>query len=278
MSIKTKLHHMRDIIMSDRTINNGLPQLPTLDAMEAAHKYYIDRDVVDLMGRNDVQLSIAAMIQAGIARLPFDPLLIEYETLGKTNGAKEPIPIHCCVLLTERADCIGAQVMLLYDHPEGELVRCTRDNGYLSVRLIDSHPKPTIQVDSEGAGDTLDCEIAALGAMMALLMLNVRGIEKRVVEVAPLNKQRVKRGRTCIPSHTIIHIGTIYDRQGKGQRYTTDASGRKMRVHMRRGHARHQAFGEGHQEHKWIFIPPVLVNYREEGDRKIHPTEQVVRV
>lgn len=39
-------------------------------------------------------------------------------------------------------------------------------------------------------------------------------------------------------------------------------AGRTMPVHMRAGHARRQHHGPGNSEVKWVYIPPVLVNFK----------------
>lgn len=266
--IGTKLHQLREIVGTRENV-------PLLHDMLKAPKYFIDKDVVDLLSRNDVQTSIAAMIQANVARLPFNPLLIEYDTFGDTGGK-----MHCFVLLEEAAGCIRAQNFIMYESEKynSTVARETRAGSHIRIDLINSVDilKPTIKVDANGAGDTLDAQIAAVAVMIALLMLNVKGIEKRVVETESLNKQRVKRNKHPVPSHTVIHIGTIYDRSGKGHRYINDGKRGPMPVHMRRGHARHQACGEGMKDHKWVYIPPVLVNYREESTMRI--PEQTVRI
>lgn len=265
--IGTKLHQIRELIVEENKL---------IEEMLAAPKYYIDRDVVELLGRPDVQSSIAAMIIADVARLPFNPLLIEYDTFGDTGGK-----IHCAVLLQEAAGCIQARNFILYESVQHgrTVVRETGQGGYIRIDLLHNSElnKPTIKVDPLGCGDRLDAQLAAIASMIALLMLNVKGIEKRVVETSRLNTVRKKHAKSAIPEHTIIHIGTIYDRNGKGHKYVSQGQRGHMPVHMRRGHARHQACGEGQKDRKWVYIPPVLVNYREEhGPVKI--PQQVVRV
>lgn len=258
--IGTKLHQLQQLI----------PDEPLLPKYLAAPKYYVDRDVVEIMSREDVQESVKAMIQAGIARLPFNPLLIEFKSINsKVLNASQ---VHFFVLLSETDGGIRAESSLMYDTDDTTMYRAVR--GTTEVTLTEQ----AILVNT--GGDEIDGTAVGLAVMMALLMLNVKGIEKRVVEVNRLNKQRMKSSKPRIPSHTVIHIGTIYDRSGKGVRYVDGGpSGRKMRVHMRRGHARHQACGEGMTERKWVYIPPVLVNYSEgDGQQPIHPSSQIIRV
>jgi hypothetical protein len=270
VTIKTKLHVIEEVIYAaEKTVD------PLVLKMMEAPKFYVDRDVVKLLQRSDAQSSIAAMIKAGVARLPYNPLLLEYETFGDSGGK-----LHCCVLLTEKAGGFHAEVMFLYDTSDGRTaIRSTVLNKEILVYLLyNEHDdsKPTIKVEGNGSGDKLDCEIVAYATMMALLMLNIRGIEKQHIETRALNKSREKKGKGAIPEHTIVHIGTVFDRNGRGQRFGGN-TGRTMPVHLRRGHARHQACGEGMKDHRWVYIPPVLVNYKEDGDKPRTP-EQLIRV
>lgn len=164
--IKTKLHRIREIIDSNSGVVKTKERSLILERMEAANKYFVDRDVVELMNREDVQLSIAAMIDAGVARLPFNPLLIEYATISKDDH-----PIHCCVLLTEQDDSIGAEVILVYNNGSGELVRSSFEGARVKTTFVHEKGKAGLRVDANNAGDTLDAEITALAVMMALLML-----------------------------------------------------------------------------------------------------------
>lgn len=277
MTIKTKLHLVDEVINAFEVSRGAKKNYrdPLVEKMMEAPKFYVDRDVVELLQRNDAQASIAAMIKADVARLPYNPLLLEYETFGDTGGR-----MHCCVLLSEKAGAFAAEVLLIYEAPDGKTaVRSTPLNSEILVYLLYSgdNDRPTIKVEGNGSGDKLDCEIVAYATMMALLMLNIKGIEKQHVETHALNKARAKKDKSPIPSHTIVHIGTIFDKSGKGHRFGGN-TGRTMAVHLRRGHARNQACGEGRQDHKWIYIPPVLVNYREADGKRPRVPEQLIRV
>ena len=99
---------------------------------------------------------------------------------------------------------------------------------------------------------------AGFAAQIALLMLHTRGIEKEVIEPTKLNAKRQGTGKIRIPRHTVVRIRR-YDREGRAH---SVGGGRQLPLHLRIGHARHQAHGPHHSERKWIFIPPVIVNYR----------------
>lgn len=257
--IRTRLHELESSGFDD----------PLLKEMYSAHKYFIDEGVISILSREDVSLSISAMVQADVARLPFAPLLIEFfaPCINEVNKVGR---LHACVLLDEKVGAIRARNLVTYMGLDEKLIArvafkdtlITFDKGQIVIAC---------------AGDQLDGDVITIGIMCALLMLNVKGIEKEIIEPVKLNAARAKKGKSLVPAHTVIRIGTIYDRAGRGYRYDGNpGTGRHVRVHMRRGHARHQACGEGQQDRKWVYIPPVLVNYRD-GD-SLPVVEQVIRV
>lgn len=248
--IATKLHQLAGLVGEAE---------PIVVAMRAAAKFFIAPEIVDIMPRSDVQKSIGAMLQAGIARLPFSPLLVEFAVVP---------PIHRLVLLDEIGNSgdggFRARVVTI------------RQAGFAIV----STSKITVEIRQsglhvDGHSDESEGRAVGLAASMALLMLNVRGVEKEVVSVERLNLVRQRKGQPLVPQHTVIRIGTIYDRHGQGHKYGGSESGRHMPVHFRCGHARHQHFGEGNAEIRVVYIPPVLVNYREGGEPPRAPEKAV---
>ena len=101
--------------------------------------------------------------------------------------------------------------------------------------------------------------IAGASLGIALLMLNIQGVEKEVIEPTKLNRQRKASGKPGIPTHTVMRIGHVYDHNGNRVGL---GAGRTMPVHMRAGHTRRQHYGEGNTLEKIVFIPPVLVNFK----------------
>jgi hypothetical protein len=51
-----------------------------------------------------------------------------------------------------------------------------------------------------------------------------------------------------------------------------------MPVHLRSGYVRGQWFGKGREDYKQIFIPPCIVNYREEDGAKPRLPQKEVRL
>jgi hypothetical protein len=99
-------------------------------------------------------------------------------------------------------------------------------------------------------------------------------VEKEV-HPAPawINKKREKKGKPPINGFTRLYIGRVEDSSGKSHAYT----GRTMPVHMRSGHTRNQRYGKGRAMVKTIYIPPVLVNFKQ-GDEVPVPRRVVKMV
>lgn len=241
-SIATKLHKLAE-----------LADDPLLADFERAPKYVVAPDLMEILARPDVQRSIVAMVEAGIARLPFSPLLVEFSV---------DATIRRFVLLEEVADGIAARQALL-----------ARD--YMAIvspsRVIVTIADDGLSVSKHA--DEKEGMATALAVSIALLMLNVRGIDKDVIEAEALNRRRVLSGKPPIPKHTVVRVGTVYDRSGRA---VGAGSGRKMPVHLRAGHSRMQAHGPERSERKQVYIPPVLVNFQE-GDAAPSIPHKVLR-
>lgn len=235
--IATRLHRLHELGVDD----------PLLSAMHAAPKFVIAPDLLEVLTRPDIQTSIAAMIEAGIARLPYAPLLVEFSMAPGTRRF---------VLVDEAIEGFAARQILQVGDDMAAV-----SPGIIKVGLS-AAGRYGLAVGSHG--DPSEGMAAAVAVAVALLMLNIRGVEKTVIETDALNRARTKRGHGPVPQHTVVRIGTVYDRSGRAASAPT---GRRMPVHLRAGHTRMQACGPERVDRKPIFIPPVLVNYRGEGDK-----------
>jgi len=259
--IGTKLHIAREVTKGEEAI---------IDRMLAAPKYVISPEVCDMIGREDVRRAVMSVLEARIARLPYDPCLIEFAMTDHENGKSGP---RYFVLLSETKTehTIAAEICWLKE-----------DNEKQEMIVVDKPINVLLQEKGfQIEYDTLEDPApwaATAGCCFALLMLNTRGIEKRVIETDKINRARARHrdGREPIPRHTIVHIGTIYDRQGKAHAAT--GTGRHMPVHLRSGFVRRQHFGKGNEEIKTVYIPPCIVNYREESGEKPKIPDKVVAV
>ncbi|MBS9720195.1 hypothetical protein JYU29_05775 [Tianweitania sp. BSSL-BM11] len=234
-NVSTRFHVLQELA--------GAEPLVSVRMVSAAH-YAIGADVVEMLAREDVGRSIKAVIEAGIARLPYAPILIEYSAAGSSarrfvllDEAEAGFSAECATLFRDRMADVS---------PSKVKVALTGEHGLSVGRHSDLN----------------EAHAVAFAAAIALLMLNVKGIDKELVESTKLNRARVKHGRIPIPSHTLVRIGTIYDRSGHA---VSGGMSRHLPVHLRAGHSRMQACGPNHADRKAIYIPPVLVNYREDG-------------
>lgn len=206
--------------------------------------YVIDSTLRHLLTRGDVRASINAMIEADIARLPFAEMLIEFDASDKDNA-------RSFVVLEEYQGRFRA--FMGVHHTDG---------------AFEADPWPMVlELGVEAVTITADKEshptwqkVAGIALSIALLMLNIQGVEKEVIEPSRLNRQREGKGKASIPRHTVMRIGHVYGSDGR--KHSVDGGGRHMPVHLRAGHARRQHYGEGNAETKIIYIPPVLVNFK----------------
>jgi len=259
--IHTKLHVVKDI-MKGKDVDNVVIQsharslegaYMVVDEMMEAPTYCMDAQIVNLLVRDDVSDSILAIMNAGIARLPYDPMLVEFS----------PPTTHPCryfVLMRERPGQVIRTTAACLSKNDTELVVMADP---LNIEIVEGGMICTSAMEDDPFA------WASMAAVsLSLLMLNTKGIEKQVIFTGRLNKARAKHndGRTPVPQHTVVRIGTIYDRSGRG--HSATATGRHMPVHLRAGHVRRQHFGKGNEEVKQIFIPPCIVNFKDESGEK----------
>lgn len=261
--IHTKMHVVEEILSETGTdritaINIGGGRLEeakkTMALILKAPTYCIDRHVVELLLREDVERTILAIMQAGIARLPYNPMVVEFSPPTVEPSGRYFIWLEEKGegMITSVSACLGkgdSELVVMSDPLDIEIL----PEGMLARGLVKDDPMAWA---------------ALAGVSLALLMLNTKGIEKEVIRTDRLNKARAKAGdgRVPVPQYTIVRIGTIYDRSGKGHAVT--ATGRHMPVHLRAGHVRRQHFGKENEEVKTIFIPPCIVNFRDESGEK----------
>lgn len=252
--IGTKLHIAQAVAKGDE---------PLLDRMLEAPKYVMSAEVVQMLLRDDVQRAVMSVLEAGIGRLPYSPVTIEFET--------EAVRYFTLLSETDVENEIAVEIAWLKVTPEAERV-CVVVHTTI-VRL------ETNGFEVRVAGkDELVAYVAGGACCFAILMLNTRGIEKRVIETDKLNRARAKcgDGRPLVPRHTVVHIGTIYDKSGRAHSVT--GTGRHMPVHLRSGFTRRQHYGKGNEETKLVFIAPCLVNYREDSGAKPRLPDKVVAI
>lgn len=280
--IVTKLHKLGE--MADPL---GTPASMFKDSMyffkTAAH-YVVSDSISELMTRSDAQKSIQAVHEAGIRALPYESMLVEFEHMKDfrefvlLTQIEDSIFAEYAFLMTNSADSkFDRRVTTEYGISKGELFGVVLpeklnieiyDEGY----LIRTHSPNDID---EGMRTAL-VAAATFAMNVAFLCLNMQGVEKEVIDCAPLNKQRLKRNKPPIPRHTSLYIARVWRRDGTSFAYSADGSKRSVRVHMRAAHTRNQAVGKGRTERKLVLIPACLVNYHP-GDAIPEMPKRIVR-
>jgi len=222
-----------------------------------AAKYFVEDDVVGIIQREDAFSSIKALVEAGVCRLPYNPMVLEFQATDK---------FRWLILLEEvnEGEKILAQAIFLH---------LPTDTTIYSAKDID------VFMDGEGfavfgVGRNQDAHAIICAVTMALLFLNTKGIEKKYIEPVAFNKARAKKGRPQAPGITVLRIGTVYGRNGEAVGGGVPGM---RKVHLRAGHTRRQHYGPGNEQVKIVYIPPVLVNYRPEqgGAMPELPTKRV---
>lgn len=224
--------------------------------IRSAAKYVVDSSLIDVLKRDDIFSSIQALIEAGIMRLPYTPMFLEFDITDSGRWF---------VLIEEKDDGFLCQTFFLH--------RATDICVYSSKNII-------VEAGKEGflaynCKKQEDGYAAICAASMALLFLNTKGIDKVYIEAPEkLNKKRVNSGKEPVPSITVLRIGTVYDQHGNGDSTKTN----RKRVHLRCAHARRQHYGKNFSEVKWVYIPPVLVNYQPGIDKNVIPNPKLVKM
>ena len=228
-------------------------------AAEAAPKFIIDDELLDLISQEEFEFSLKDMIRADVLHLPFKEMIIEYKNCicflleGDTYSPGKPFG---CILMRVLKDAEGEYLVIAPSVLDMNVVvkndmimldfAATQANGL-------KHHKDLCQLTCNK-----DMAEAWYGVACALLLLTTHGVAKETIDVGKLNKKRVASGKPAIPTHTYIHIGRVY-KSGSSEQSEEYIARKSPRPHWRRGHCRAIRFGKGRTESKLHFIPGKLV-------------------
>jgi hypothetical protein len=242
---------MRVDILVEPTQSRELYYLALLDRMDSAAKFLITKDIVDLISGPGFAKNLPLLAKAGRLRLPFDPLVVEFEPPHR--GGRWFI---CLRQHDETQRIFTTDAIYMHNHDKTMLLS---EPG--SVALVMNEAIEAMNFDDKSAGQ------AVAGAMMMAIVAHVtKGVAKeRVVPDAKLNKARAKRKKAPVPEYTTMRIGQVYDRSGNPVSMT-DAGGPR-KIHWRAAHTRRQRYGVGLSQTKIVEIDALLVNYNP-GDEK----------
>jgi hypothetical protein len=216
-------------------------------------KYLVENDVVQIIQREDAFKSVQALVEAGIMKLPYSPMVMEFSATEQ---------FRWFILMIDKGECIKCTAIFLHLPTDRTVYACPQADLYIEKDGMVCNGPEQMQ-----HGHAI---IAA--ATMALLFLNTKGIEKTHITCDALNKQRERKGRSLIPAVTVIRIATVYDRNGKA---TKHVSGGKMRVHLRAGYTRRQHYGPGNEQTKIVYIEPCLVNFQPGDEMPAAPSRRI---
>lgn len=269
--IHTKIHAVLEGLASRATGPAWAQQLGA--AYKETPHYVLTDDLVRVMKADTVTATIRALMDAGVARLPYKFCLVELNqtTIQGSRG-------RAFVWLGEDEDCPQQWFAhLTFLHPDGRVVGmhagCRIRLGYAQVGEL-SHEEVEanhgVMFEIKPTQETLDnTMVFALGVLLTLT--HTRGVAKEEVTsetLRKLNKARASRGKHEVLPYTLYKIGHVYTSKGDKVTY---APGCKMRPHLRAGHTRRQRYGSGRNETKIVFIEPVLVNCASMDEVQMRP-------
>lgn len=286
--IYTKLH---EALSSPVTLTNGgtvagaEAERAVLQRMATLPHFVLDRSLLVSMDLVAIMDSVWAINQAGLLSLPFPEVLIELSGgvpdfrffAAITQGPDDPTLFSAVVV-----EWVNGE---LWPHPFEASIRCFDPNSVDGTSFRTEYSDPT----EPPRKDIINRLCAAIP--LCLMLTNISGLERELVEPRRLNKHRLASGKAPIPTHTVVRIGHVYDSRGRRVRYDAgDANRKPTAVHMRAAHIRWQHHGpawraehpdraalpgnteDGHR----VLIDAVLVNYRDGTDLK-KPLPKVVR-
>lgn len=258
--IKTKLHILAENI-DPSSMERG-NQIPMIQEMLNAASYVIDDDVLELLRRDDASKSIKALVQAGMVRLPYNPMVVEFE-VAHTH--------HNFCLLREKDGVISGRPIVMTNKTMLAMVAKFEIRAEVIGEKLIIHEG----IYKHGIAESeVFTRTFATALNLALLMLNTKGIDKQVITVSKsLNKKRAAHGKPCIPHHSIVHVGTIYQRDGTAIK--REGGGWHMPMHWRCGYTRLQHFGKDRAEEKMVYIPPCIVNFKPEEAEPAAPHRKI---
>jgi hypothetical protein len=242
-----------------RCFNDNFPGASTVIAhMQDAPKFVFTHDVMNFIDDHydDYREALNVAVKAGHFELPHNPMLVEYDNYPHATWNRT-------FWLVSHRENSYVLIPALLDHRMAVVF-----DGLFQIML--NHDGMVDFYDYYGAiPPGLEDFIAKLKGhvwigLFYAMALHVKGIITRIPQPTnpKLDRARLKRHQPPITKdYVTVHIGYLTDRYGKRHDYV-EGRGGHVRVHLRRGHYRNQVCGPGLLEHREIWIPSVLVNYR----------------
>lgn len=233
--------------------------------LKSTPHYVLTPELIEVVQTNIVDSTVDALMDAGVARLPYGMCLVEMRQQCKQGGWG-----HSFLLCQQHNTGPKWDCFFLYMHDDGGVQSLDRP---VTLSLTPYNPDTDAGLErvtkyvwetSHRLGTIGITTAAAVGVLLTLT--HTRGVVKETVtseRLAKLNKSRAGKGKQPVLPYTVYRIGHTYTATGEKVTY---APGCKRRPHLRAGHTRMQRYGTGRQLEKLIFIEPILVNCESEAD------------
>jgi hypothetical protein len=289
MTVFSRVHILAENISTrDRKLAKDEPRMQKL---MNAPTFVVQKDAFHLMQRADCASAIKALVEADIVRLPYPKMVIEWQirdgcpahilgdelsSMLREDYVDKLEPVHEFVHLEEIVTKSGgwgiiASYSFMYvnsrigGHFEDDIGVVPGKDGFDAV--FTKHIDPLMQEIALGS--------ALVALNVALVLMNMRGIDREEHRNDALNKHRVKKGKPAISQYSYLRIGHVYKQDGTRVKYT-EGDHRFMPMHVRTAHTRRQHFGKNNEETKIIYVPSVIVNFDPKGEIK-KPKQRIVK-
>lgn len=250
-------------------------------------KFVIDDELIEIICGEGFQQSILAMQRAGVLRLPFPAITIEFRkdstggralVLLRDNAFPERLPWEAPLDKDNgdfwRKSFYGIPFRIEADR-NGEYLVISP--GVVSSNVEEKDGKPWLEISAQGhdilknspeLSDLIRDTYVKEGALIwralaaAFLITHTGGVTREVVECAKINRKRLLSNKEPIPRHIVLSIGKVY-RSSKSETADDYIPGRSPRPHWRRGYDQPVRYGKGHTLTKLVYVPGKLVAFKE---------------
>jgi hypothetical protein len=231
-----------------------------LARMDKAAKLLMTKPIIDMVSTPGFGENLHPLLDAGLFRLPFDPVVVEFEP--PTLGGRWFI---CLRHLRTHPHILGIDVFYMYQEDQ----KTGYFSDHRSIMAVDKEAMEIINVDDKS------CGTAVGGALLMAVLCHVTKGVQRTKTPAPerLNKARARKGKSIIPEYTVMSVGHVYDKHGNPQAW--GEAGGPRTLHWRRAHKRRQRYGVGLTQTREIMIDAMLVNYNPGDEMPEMPKRKV---
>lgn len=288
--IYTKLHEALEAPPSS--------ERDTLQLMTSFPHIVLDQQLYKTMDAPALSKSVGAMKAAGMMRLPYPNLMLELWG-GWTD-------CRMFVFVSEEGTD-GQFLVRVVDWWHGKIYPTKFEADFQweqrpsdpTIEILGTDGKTIGQLEGPFEGFTVHYThdqrkeiLAQVGCalMLVIMMSNISGLERELVEPRKLNKQRERQGKSKIADHSVLRIGHVYN--SAGRKVSVGQGTRSaVAVHMRAAHTRRQQHGQPWidehpyeaglptttADHHLVLVDAVLVNFKDGTDLAL-PLPKVVRL